>query len=149
MAKGKKKDVTLTRFLRGGHSDDGKLVQAVFGGDDGNEYTLTATPKTIDRMTASLQELKLMARGAAADADGPLGSKGETSMVRFMPRSGGKHIVMEVRDPKGRVRQFPLNQIGFKSVVQGLKTVREIVERYRRMKDRDKSETGSSGNQDA
>jgi len=63
MAKGEKKNVSLTRFVRGGHSEDGKLVQAVFGDADGNEYTLTTTTKAIDRMTASLQELKLMAEG--------------------------------------------------------------------------------------
>ncbi len=146
MAKGEKKDVSLTRFLRGGHSDDGKLVQAVFGDADGNEYTLTTTPKAIDRITASLQEIKLMAEGARkASAEGEpeftTGRTGGTSSVRFLPGSGGKHIVMEVKDPKGRIRQFPLDQNGFKSVVQGLKNVRDVVKRYRAMKGQGEPET--------
>ncbi len=136
MAKGDKKAISLTQFLRGGHSDDGRLVQAVFGDDDGNEYVLTAPPEAIDQITMSLQEIKLIALGVAGEGAAPEGApEGQTSLVQFMPGAGGKHMVMEVRDPKGRIHRFPLDQQGLQSVVQSLKGVREVVQRYRRMKE--------------
>jgi len=119
----------LTSFRGGGVDDDGKLVRAVFGDEDNNEYILLAPPVAIDQMSQALQEMKLQALENAKGSPIP----GKTAFVRFAAGEGN-FAVMEVKAPDGVITRYPLNRRGFRSLVKSLKAIRNVVQRYRAMK---------------